>query len=143
MRRALVDQGQLVRSPVYAHKLAAQLARGRLDAEGLKPRRRECVLAAAMAAAVVPIEGDGRGPDLAEFVEGRPGRFDPEGLEDVLRAIARLDRRETLVIRQRFGLDGEPPKTLKQLAEALGLTRERIRQIERQALGRVREMMTA
>jgi RNA polymerase primary sigma factor len=45
-----------------------------------------------------------------------------------------LDAKEERVIRLRFGLDGGEPKTLKEIGEAMNLSRERIRQIEAQAL---------
>ena len=44
------------------------------------------------------------------------------------------------VLRLRFGLDGNEPHTLKEAGRTLGLTRERIRQIEQQALSRLRSM---
>jgi RNA polymerase sigma factor (sigma-70 family) len=50
------------------------------------------------------------------------------------RALGELDAKEERVIRLRFGLDGGDPKTLKEIGELLDLSRERIRQIEAQAL---------
>ena len=41
---------------------------------------------------------------------------------------------EERVLAMRFGLDGRPPMTLKQIGRVVGLTRERVRQIERDAL---------
>ena len=66
--------------------------------------------------------------------------------EDVAQVLALLDRmgeREATVLRLRFGLNGEEPKTLKEIGERLGLTRKRVRQIEREALGSLREHMKA
>jgi len=52
--------------------------------------------------------------------------------------LERMDKREATVLRMRFGLDEEEPKTLKQIGECLGLTRERVRQIESEALSKLR-----
>ncbi len=49
-------------------------------------------------------------------------------------ALDELDPKEERVVRLRFGLDGADPKTLKEIGEMLNLSRERIRQIEAQAL---------
>jgi RNA polymerase sigma factor (sigma-70 family) len=49
-----------------------------------------------------------------------------------------LDPREQTILRRRFGIDGEEEQTLQQLAEEFGVTRERIRQIETRALGKLR-----
>ncbi len=56
-------------------------------------------------------------------------------LKGLLRnALDELDAKEERVIRLRFGLDGADPKTLKEIGEMMSLSRERIRQIEAQAL---------
>jgi RNA polymerase primary sigma factor len=52
-------------------------------------------------------------------------------------SLTELDAKEEKVIRQRFGLDGAEPKTLKEIGEMMNLSRERIRQIEAQALGKL------
>jgi len=49
-----------------------------------------------------------------------------------------LDEKEGRVVRLRFGLDGDNPRTLKEIGEMLNLSRERIRQIEVQALDKLR-----
>jgi len=49
-------------------------------------------------------------------------------------ALTELDAKEERVVRLRFGLDGADPKTLKEIGEMMNLSRERIRQIEAQAL---------
>jgi RNA polymerase primary sigma factor len=50
-----------------------------------------------------------------------------------------MDPREATVLRLRFGLNDEEPKTLKEIGECLGLTRERVRQIESEALAKLNE----
>jgi len=49
-----------------------------------------------------------------------------------------LTDREQIVIRARYGLDGEGPRTLQQIGEDCGVSRERIRQIEARAIRRLR-----
>ncbi|HKY31772.1 MAG TPA: RNA polymerase sigma factor RpoD/SigA [Candidatus Polarisedimenticolia bacterium] len=52
-------------------------------------------------------------------------------------ALDELDPKEEKVVKLRFGLDGEEPKTLKEIGEMMNLSRERIRQIEAQALDKL------
>ena len=52
-------------------------------------------------------------------------------------ALTELDPKEERVLRLRFGLDGAEPKTLKEIGEMMNLSRERIRQIEAQALDKL------
>jgi RNA polymerase primary sigma factor len=57
--------------------------------------------------------------------------------------VSSLDEKEREVIRMRFGLDGEEPKTLQEIGEAMGLSRERIRQIESRAKEKLRRSREA
>ncbi len=53
-------------------------------------------------------------------------------------SLEELEAKEEKVIRLRFGLDGREPKTLKEIGEMMNLSRERIRQIEAQALEKLK-----
>ena len=54
------------------------------------------------------------------------------------RAIEELPARQALVVRMRYGLDGDHPHTLETIAQKLKLSRERVRQIERDAFAHLR-----
>ena len=61
--------------------------------------------------------------------------------EDISQTMGQLDEREEKIIRLRFGLDGEPPKTLENLGEHFGISRERVRQLQNASLKRMRHFM--
>jgi RNA polymerase primary sigma factor len=88
--------------------------------------------------------GEEEDSELGEFIEDEdsPTPTDTVSLsllaqkmEDVL---ATLSPREARILRLRFGLQDGRSYTLKEVGEKFGLTRERIRQIEREALNRLR-----
>jgi len=81
------------------------------------------------------MDGQAKTPDI-EMVEA-------DNLHHVLDLLEKMDKREATVLRMRFGLDSEEPKTLKEIGECLGLTRERVRQIESEALSKLSESMQA
>jgi len=69
--------------------------------------------------------------------------FNADELQTITKLLNEIDEREAEVLRLRFGLDGEGPMTLKEIGKHVGLTRERIRQIEKEALGKLNEILTA
>jgi RNA polymerase sigma factor (sigma-70 family) len=90
----------------------------------------------------VSIEGDAH---LGDFVEDEQV---PDPLtvatevarcEEVVRALCLLDDREGRVLMMRYGIGGDDPRTLSYVGAALGITRERVRQIENRALSKLRD----
>jgi RNA polymerase primary sigma factor len=53
-----------------------------------------------------------------------------------------IDERAAKILKLRYGLDGEDPMTLKEIGLRIGLTRERVRQIEHEALSKLKHVMT-
>jgi RNA polymerase primary sigma factor len=94
-------------------------------------------------------------------VEGANGQSVTEGLADprtprpdeslldesekdkILDLLDDLDERESTILRLRYGLDGEEPLTLKEIGVRVKLTRERVRQIESEALRKIKEHVLA
>ena len=68
--------------------------------------------------------------------------IDSDNLAHVYEMLETMDPREATILRMRFGLDDSDPRTLKEIGETLGLTRERVRQIENEALGKLAKRLT-
>jgi RNA polymerase sigma factor (sigma-70 family) len=81
--------------------------------------------------------------DISSQCVGRP---EDDMVEDEERAkavafLGQMDPRDAEVLRLHYGLDGNPPIGFKEIGEKLGLTRERIRQIQHEALTKLYELM--
>ncbi len=92
----------------------------------------------------MPVGSDEEAP-LGDFIEDSEATSAENvviaGLlhSDVRNVLATLDEREQQVIRLRFGLDDGQPRTLDQIGKLFGLSRERVRQIEREVMGKLRK----
>lgn len=63
-------------------------------------------------------------------------------IEDVKGEIDKLDKREAQIINMRFGLNDQRPKTLEEVGIALGITRERVRQLQNSVLRKLRQIIS-
>jgi RNA polymerase primary sigma factor len=66
--------------------------------------------------------------------------FEKALTESIEEALSMLKERESRILRMYFGLDGDDPLTLEEIGAALGITRERVRQIKEKALSRLRHI---
>ena len=159
--RALAEKGRVVRLPVHAAERLQRLLRAQAEMTvelGREPELTELATRARvrteqaahlLRAAQVPASlnqpvGDD-GTELGELVaDGRPEGAEEDGREDARSAVlpvllARLSERERKVVELRHGLGGLHPRTLAEVGGQLHLSRERVRQIEREALARLKD----
>ena len=160
LQRALADQGRTIRVPVHMAELITKVTRTRRDLTqslGREPSSEEIGEPLAMTSEKVEeILRHGRdtlslqapvGDDeavLGDFIHDVDS-IDPQAavetqmlhgqLSEVLDS---LPERSAIVMRMRFGLEDGRPRTLDEVGRFLGLTRERIRQIERDTLAEIR-----
>ena len=163
MARALAVKGRIVRLPVHVNEVLRRIKRADafLSGElGRSPTIEEianylAILPADVMrlrrAAVEPLSLDqpvseGETTTLGQVLADRhtgTDQFDAAEHDAVLRPLlARLDQRELAVLSLRFGVLGEVPHTLQEVAQTLGTTRQRVSQIEADALERLQETAT-
>jgi RNA polymerase primary sigma factor len=158
--RALADQGRTIRLPVHAAEQVRRVMRARRVLSqklNREPNLREIAKESGFTEAKVrdlleliddPISletpvGDGESI-YADLIEDEnadlPEEMTAENMRstELARALAGLNPRMRLVIARRFGLDGQAPRTLEQVGSELGITRERVRQLESRALRELR-----
>ena len=163
--RALADQGRTIRLPVHVAEQVRKVMRAR-RVLAQKLNREPLVEEIAKEAALTPE----RVNELLDLVEDPVSLETPVGdgeslygdlIEDTkldrpdvttsdnLRAVELADALEVLnprmriVLARRFGLDGEVPQTLEEVGASLGITRERVRQLESRALRELRTVAPA
>jgi RNA polymerase primary sigma factor len=159
--RAIADQGRTIRTPVHMVETGQKIARARRHLEqlnGRDPSPEELAaeldlpikkVLTALTAARTPVSletpvGDDGDARLGDFVEDLMTPAPSEALakkrfvEETRQLLGELTPREERVLRMRFGLDDGNERTLSEIGESFSLTRERIRQIETQALRKLR-----
>jgi len=159
--RGIDNTGRTIRLPVHAGDQVRRLLRVKRQLEGQtgqSPTFAELAHALNMSEAQVvellqhgsePVSLDSRvGPDgeseLGDIVAdvSSPSPFDVVSgamlSGEVTKLLSVLDEREREILRLRYGFDRGDPRTLEEVGAALHLTRERIRQIERSALSKLR-----
>jgi len=160
IKRALINSAKTIRIPAYMVELLSKWRRAsaRLTEElDRTPTPEEVARVLGLAKKKLPIikkairiynsmpQSDQAevGWSLGEIVMDERLKNPEEELveHDVLTTvhemIATMDQREATVLKMRFGLGDFSPHTLKEIGEQLGLTRERVRQIETEALGKL------
>jgi RNA polymerase primary sigma factor len=161
IRRALSDQSKTIRIPVHATDKLLHIRRtaSRLEEQlGREPtpeeigeeldlpakQVRELQRAAIRPASLDAPLGDDDSSRVGDVIADERASTPYEDLEgktnaDLVRqVIGILDPREVTILRYRFGLDGGGEKTLEEVGEKFGVTRERIRQIQNVALRKLR-----
>ena len=91
-----------------------------------------------------PVSNEETASEFGDFIENEDVPSPADWTEhnqlrqELERLLATLTPREARILRLRFGLEGDHPYTLNEIGERMGVTRERIRQIQQRALGRLR-----
>ncbi|MBN2581619.1 MAG: sigma-70 family RNA polymerase sigma factor [Planctomycetes bacterium] len=162
IKRSLMNSTKPIEIPAYMVEMIGKWRRAtqRLEGElgrppsieetakdmGL-PTKKAAIIARVARAFSAPVRqtGEEGGMPLSEMLPDERAKdpaeaiFDNHRTEIVSDLLNSIDERAAGILRMRFGLDGDEPMTLKEIGEKIGLTRERVRQIERDALQRISE----
>lgn len=165
IKRALANQSKTIRLPVHlvdkiskmrkmAMTLTEELGREPTDEELAEELHMPVnkvshlkTVSVRPASLNAPIGEDGDSTEFGEIVGDENARDPFETLRekarnlDLRRMVADLDEREARIIKLRFGLDGEDERTLEEVGEMFGITRERVRQLQNIALSKMRKVM--
>ncbi len=159
--RGMADQARTIRLPVHLVEQVNKLARMKRDLHqrlGREPNDAELAEESGIAEHKIsdlldhardpvsldmPVGAEEEAP-LGDFIEDAEAT-DAENTvishllhDDLRRVLGTLEDREQAVIRMRFGLDDGQPHTLDQIGKRYGLSRERVRQIEREVMAKLR-----
>jgi RNA polymerase primary sigma factor len=166
IKRALINAVQPIHVPAYMVELISKMKKATRELEeqlGRTPSLQELadtmqlpvkkvrIIKAAVKAFQRPSQGavnsDGETTSFAELLqdERTPAPDQPlelaEEIEGVTALLRVINEREATILRMRYGLDGHEPLTLKEIGEKIGLTRERVRQLEIEALRKLNQRL--
>jgi RNA polymerase primary sigma factor len=159
--RAIADQARTIRIPVHMVETINKLIRVQrqlLQDIGREPTPEE--IAAEMGTTPLKVReilkisqepvsletpiGEEEDSQLGDFIEDEDATMPVEAVSEIMQkeelsaVLATLTHRERKVIELRFGLKGEHPRTLEEVGQKFGVTRERIRQIEAKTLAKLK-----
>ncbi|HZU06229.1 MAG TPA: sigma-70 family RNA polymerase sigma factor, partial [Chloroflexota bacterium] len=160
--RAIADQARTIRVPVHMIELIGDVYRISRDLQqelgrepepdeiaqemGTSPDKvRQIIRAARQPISLETPVGEEEESTLADFIADRAARAPIEAAaqellkEHVEDALQQLSERERAVLKMRFGLIDGRDRTLGEIGEELGVSRERVRQIEAEALAKLRQ----
>jgi RNA polymerase primary sigma factor len=167
IKRTLINANQPIHIPAYMVELIAKwkVARRTLEDElsrpptmqelaqamGVSIKKLQIIrraVRASRSASQAPVDGNGDAMDLADMFEDfrheRPDEStaQSEEFEVLMKLLDAIDERDARVLKLRFGLEGQEPLTLKEIGREVGLTRERVRQIEVEALRKLQAQLS-
>jgi len=165
IRRSLTNKAKMIRVPAYMVEMIAKWKTAHINlvdklnreptwgeiaqAMDISPRRagtvKRAIRAGLSSSQTVSTDFLTSLNDMLEDIKTPPpyeevlDASEREMIQEMLKA---MDEREAQVLRLRYGLDDDRPHTLKEIGERLDITRERVRQIETQALLKLNAIMT-
>ncbi len=164
MRRALANQARTIRIPVQSASKICKIQNAKVklaEQLGRDPTDKEIADAVNLTERTVTGLRLGKTTTISlhdPIQHGEDGEFrdiipddkstapdevvqDEETLSHMLVLTEKLEERERRILELRFGLNGERPKTLEEVSQSIGRTRERVRQIQNQALDKLKSML--
>ena len=161
LQRGVASKGRTIRVPAHVWELYGKLRAAELrlrqqkggdpseaeiaDEVGLTEQRvrevRDAMQELVSLDRPIGEDGDATMGDLiadADGIDPADTALEGDAFSQIDAALRELDERERLILVLRFGLQGEEPRTLEEIGDHFGLTRERIRQMQNRALAKLR-----